>query len=203
MDTKQLLKDLDSRIATNPSSTARSLAQELNVTTWTIEKAVREVDGVSFNEYLENRQLAHVLKMMEDKREAGNRNARVEPRKIIPGATIAYFLHGQQIRGSGSSECYPIFDLSRGGMAFLSDSPLKPGRRISLFLKRLHTNDALRLEGEVVYSLALEIADYSYRIGVRFVPFAVREGCNSPETLEALSKLLETAIPPVAGLSDS
>ncbi len=196
MDSKQLLKDLDSRIATNPSSTARSLAQELQVPTWTIEKAVQEVDGVSLNEYLENRRLARVLKTLEDRREAGNLNSRAEARKIVPGATITYALHGQETRRSGSTGPYPIFDLSGGGMAFLSDSPLKPGRRVSLFVKCLVGEDALRLEGDVVYSLAQEKTSYSYRIGVRFVPFEAREGCNPPESLERLTKLLETATTP-------
>jgi len=199
MNSKQLLKDLDSRIASNPSSTARSLAQELQVPTWTIEKAVQEVDGVSFNEYLENRQLARVLKTLEDKREAGNLNSRAEPRRVIPGATITYALQGQETRRSGSTGPYPIFDLSRGGMAFLSDSPLKPGRRISLFLECLAGDDALRLEGDVVYSLAVEKTSYSYRIGVRFVPFEAREGCNPPESLELLTKLLEAATSPGIG----
>jgi len=199
MDVKQLLKDIDSLIASNPSSTARSLAQELNVTTRTIEKAVREVDGVSFNEYLENRQLARVLKTLEDRREAENQSRRAEPRKTIPGATVTYFLHGNRIRKSRSSASYPIFDLSRGGMAFLSDRPLKPGRRISLFLKCLDTTDAIRVEGDVVYSLAVDIAGYQYRTGVRFVPFEPREGCNPPETLEILTRLLETAISPALG----
>jgi hypothetical protein len=198
MDVKQLLKDIDSRIASNPSSTARSLAQELNVTPRVIEKAVREVDGVSFNEYLENRKLALVLKTLEDRREADNRNPRAEPRRTIPGATVTYSLHGNGIRKSGSSASYPIFDLSRGGMAFLSDRPLKPGRRISLFLRCLETKDVTRVEGDVVYSLVVDIAGYQYRTGVRFVPFDAKEGCNSPETLDVLAKLLETAISPLA-----
>jgi hypothetical protein len=200
MNVKQLLKDLDSRIANNPGSTARSLAQELHVTTRIIEEAVREVDGISFNEYLENRRLARILKTLEDKREAGNRNSRAEPRKVLPGARISYSLGGHEIRTSGYSAPYPIFDLSRGGMAFLSDTPLKPGRRISLFLEYSDTNDELRLEGNVVYSLAVDIGGYPYRIGVRFVPFEPKEGCNSPENLEVLSKLLETATSPVPGV---
>ena len=199
MDVKQLLKDIDSLIASNPSSTARSLAQELNVTTRTIEKAVREVDGVSFNEYLENRQLARVLKTLEDRREAENQSPRTEPRKTIPGATVTYFLHGNGIRKSSSSAYYPIFDLSRGGMAFLSDRPLKPGRRISLFLKCLDIKDEIRVEGDVVYSLVVDIAGYQYRTGVRFVPFGLEKGCNPPETLKILTRLLETAISPAIG----
>jgi hypothetical protein len=199
MDVKQLLKDIDSRIASNPSSTARSLAQELNVPTRIIEQAVLEADGVSFNEYLETRQLARVLKTLEDRREAQNRNERAIPRKTIPGATVTYSLHGHASRKHGSSVSYPIFDLSRGGMAFLSDRPLKPGRRISLFLKCPDTKDAIRLEGDVVYSLVADISGYQYRSGVRFVPFEAKEGCNPPEILEVLAKLLETAISPAHG----
>jgi len=199
MDLRQLLKSVDSLIASNPGLTLKSLAKELNVTAWTIEKAVREVDGVSFSEYVENRQLAYVLGAIEEKREAENhKSTRAEPRSIIPGATVAYILHGIGIREPSPPVHYPIFDLSSGGMAFLSDRPLKPGKRVSLFLNCVERKDELQLEGDIVYALASEIAGYQYRVGVRFIPFEAKEGCNSPEARESLAKLIKKACSQVA-----
>lgn len=193
MDVRQLLKDIDSRIARNPGSTAKSLAEELNVTVPTIEKAVREVDGISLNEYLENRQMAHALKIFEDQREAEVYACpRNEPRRVIPGASVSYVLHGNG--RFHTSIFYPIFDISRGGMAFLCDSPLKPGRKISLFLKCVGEKEELRLEGEVVYALAGEIGGYPYRLGVRFSAFDAKQGGNSAATRETLTRLLKNAV---------
>ncbi len=195
MDSRQLLKSIDSLIACNPSSTVRSLAKELNVTVWKIEKAVREIDGVCFNEYMENRHLAHVPDMLEHKREAENRkDTRAEPRRIIPGATVSYLLQSNGIQESASPTYYPISDLSKGGLAFLSDLPLQPGERVSLSLNCIQRKDELCLEGYIVYTLAVEIAGYQYRVGVRFVPFDEREGFNPPETLDALTELIKRAV---------
>jgi AraC-like DNA-binding protein len=193
MDVKQLLNDLDARIADNPSSTLRSLARELRVSPWAIEQAVREAYDVTFNKYLQNKRLTLVLKTIEDRREpVDHQDLRVEPRTTIPGATVTYWLRGERILNA-SAPC-PLFDLSREGMAFLSERPLGLGRRTSILLKCPGSSDDLHLEGHVVYSVCSQRAGYQYRIGVRFAPFEAREGCNAPGNLRILTELLETAI---------
>lgn len=197
MDLRHLLKIIDSRIATNPNSTSRSLAQELDVTVRSIERAIREIDGVSFNEYLENRRLARVLKIIEEKRWASaiddHAPPRAEPRKTIPGAIVSYHLHGRGNRGSSSSASYPLFDLCSGGMAFFSDRLLKPGRKVLLSIKCEERNVPLTLQCHVVYAMATDMPGYRYRIGVRFMPFEARKGCNPPETLNSLVRLIREA----------
>jgi len=129
MDLRKLFENVDSRITSRPGSTAQSLAQELEATVQDIEKAVREVDGVSFHEYRENKRLAHALKALEEERSPiGGRihqAERVQPRLTITGATVRYLLLGGGIYKSEFSNSYPIVDLSTAGMAFLADRPAK------------------------------------------------------------------------------
>jgi hypothetical protein len=193
VDLGQLFKSIDSRITSNPSSTSRSLAQELDVTARTIEQAIREFGGVSFRKYRENRRLAHVLKILERKRESvvsGNyEHHRTEARIILPGATVSILLRGRTIHDSGVPNSCPLIDISKGGLAFLSDRPLKLGRRVSLILRCTEITNTLCLEGRVVHTVASDIAGYPYRVGVRFMPFEAKRGCNSPEILEVLTQL--------------
>ena len=197
VDLGQLFRNIDSRIASNPGSTSQSLAQELDVTMGAIERAVREVNGVSFREYRENKRLARVLRILEEKRRAlvaeGHGNNRAEPRMILPGATVSFLLRGRGIRNAGFSNSCPLFDLSRGGMAFLSDRPSRPGRKVSLLLNCTEIKEKLRLEGYIVYAVATDMAGYQFRVGVRFMPFEAKRGCNAPEALHILAQLEKTA----------
>jgi AraC-like DNA-binding protein len=197
MDLRELSRNIDSRITQNPNLTSRRLAQELGVTAQLIEQAVREVDGVSFREYRENRRLALALRMLEEKRKesaAGYyRFQRAESRVTLPGATVAYLLRGRGIRKFDFSDFHPLIDLSGIGMAFLSDRPSKPGRTASFLIKYDDTKDALRLEGNIVYAVATDTTGSQYRIGVRFLPFDAQKGCNLPESLAILKQLKQAA----------
>ena len=88
---------------------------------------------------------------------------------------------------SYSNPC-PAIDLCGGGLAFLDDLLQKPGMRISMLLKLKGREEEIPLEGHVVYSVATGIAGYRYRIGIQFLPFADRKGCNSLEALAVLIK---------------
>jgi hypothetical protein len=197
VDFKKLFKEIDSRITSQASITLRSIAQELEVSVEIIEQTVREVIGTSFREYLESKKLAHILKELEERRNGSMAQAygypRSERRITIPGATVSYLLHGRGIRKSGFSSSYPLYDLSRGGMAFLSDHPLRPGRRLSLLIDCAELTGTLRLGGHVVYAVAGDIAGYQYRLGVRFKAFEAKRGYNPPESLEILVQLVNVA----------
>jgi hypothetical protein len=74
-------------------------------------------------------------------------------------------------------------------LALLADIAPFPGKRVSLLLKFPDRGEQLRVEGNVVYSVASGIAGYRHRIGIEFLPFAERRGCNSPKVLEALAQV--------------
>ena len=175
MDLRELFDNIDSRITSDPGSTAEGLAQELDATVQDIEKAVREVDGVSFNEYRENKRLAHALEALERKRAPTGgkiyQEERAQPRLTMTGTTVRYILQGDDTHKTEYSNPYPIVDLSTGGMAFLADRPAKPGRKV-LLLVDSPRRKSLRLEGRVAYAVAIDMAGYRYRLGIRLEEFA-------------------------------
>jgi len=205
VDLNELFQDLDSHLTADPSSTLESLAQKLGVTTQHIEQAVREVDGVSFSEYQGNKELALTLKVLRRENRADARimigGEQIHQRFSIPGATVCYLLRGSGVQMSAITNPYPLIDLSSGGLAFLADRPVKPGRNISLILSVSATLQSLRLEGRIVYALAVNVPDYQYRVGVKFQPFGAERDCNPPEALEAIARL-ERYGTPVHGSRD-
>jgi len=197
MDLKELFKEIDAKITSQSSITPRILAQELNVDVEIIEQTVREVVGTSFREHLESKKLAHVLRALEEQRSGSMIQTygiqRSERRVTIPGATVSYLLRGRRIRKSEFSNSYPLYDVSRGGMAFLSDYPLRPGRILSLLIDCAEISKSLRLAGVVVYAVAENIEGHQYRLGVRFKPFEAKRDCNPPESMQILSQLVSVA----------
>ncbi len=199
MDIHKLFENIDSRITSYPDSTAQSLAQELQTTIQDIERAVREVDGVSFDEYRESKQLAHALRPLEEEGSSTvseiRRGKRAQPRLAPMGATVRYLPLGGDICKAEFSNPYPIIDLNTAGMAFLADRPAKPGRKVCLLASFSEQREPLRLEGRVVYAVAVDITGHKYRLGIRFHAFAEKEGCNPPQALEDLAQVMKAAAP--------
>jgi hypothetical protein len=85
----------------------------------------------------------------------------------------------------------PLRNLSRGGLCFLNNLPLKPGRRLSLQLHYSNDTPPLTLHGEVAYFYPMprHFAGYSFRIGVEFMPFTGKRACNVPSALEVILRL--------------
>jgi hypothetical protein len=46
--------------------------------------------------------------------------------------------------------------------------------------------EEVRVDGNVIYTVATGIAGYRHRVGVEFLPFAARRGCNDPKVLEVI-----------------
>jgi hypothetical protein len=196
MDLKELLREIDFMLISRASMTPEMLARELGVKAEVVEQAVREIIGTSFREYLESKKLAHALKVFEERRNGligqAHGHQRAERRTTIPGATVSYLLHGRGIRKSNISGPCPLYDLSKAGMAFFSDYPLRPGRELSLLIECAKLTGTLRLRGRVAYAVAENIAN-QYRLGVRFKPFEARRGYNPPKSLDLLTQLLSMA----------
>lgn len=156
-----------------------------------IERAVREIGCVPFRGYREKKQLAQALKILEKKGNAAPCSIHDTNRQrlTIPGATVRYVLGGRGILKSGYSNACPMINLSRGGLAFLASRPAKPGTKVSLIVSFSEKGEPLRLEGRIVYGVAVDIAGYQYRLGIKFQPFAMKRGCNTPEALETIARL--------------
>ena len=114
-------------------------------------------------------------------------------RFIIPGSTISYKVHGLlQRHQSFSDNLHPVCDISKGGLSFLTDTPLKEEKEVSILLHVSEKEDPVQLEGKIVYVMLNTGVSYRYRIGVRFKPFGNREGLNSLECLNRLDELEKT-----------
>jgi hypothetical protein len=195
MDRHEVVKKVDSHLTAHPHATLQIAARMLETTEQIIEEALREVEGVSFQEFLANKRLEQAFKQLGEFNPAARGpygTARARPRVIIPKTTVRYRIHSFWIRKSSYSNQCPLVDLSSDGLAFLADSAQSPGKRISLILKFPGGEETLRVEGRVVYALATGIAGYRYRIGTQFLPFAERRGCNSPKAHEILVNLEKT-----------
>jgi len=114
-------------------------------------------------------------------------------RFVIPGATISYRERSFWRRESlASEERSPVINISRTGLAFLTDLPPKTNR-VTLLLSYSEKEEPISFEGRVVYSVPRASGlDYRFRVGVKFSPFSARRGHNSPASLGVLDYLEKT-----------
>ncbi len=126
---------------------------------------------------------------------------RMFARFAIPGATVSFKSIGfwQWRKNRALEEKSPVVDIGKGGMAFLTDRPPR-ARRIILLLDYSNREDALLLEGTVVYHAPRsDRIGLRYRVGVEFLPFSAKPGDNSLEALGVLDKLERTYCPQKTG----
>jgi len=167
------------------------IAGKLELSTQDIENALREADGMSFQEFQQGRRLNEAFRQLGTDRIAPLgpwEKSRLRRRMIIPRTTVQYRIRSLWNYGRSYSDPCPLVDLSSGGLAFLADVSLQPGKHMSLLLKFPDKEEPLRVEGNSVYAVATGIAGYRNRIGIQFLPFAERRGCNSLKVLEALTQ---------------
>lgn len=108
----------------------------------------------------------------------------------IPGAAVTYKIPSLFRRNQPfTNTLYPVVDLSRGGLSFLHNTPLKENKKISLLLHISEKEAPLLLEGKIIYVLLNQGGSYRYRIGIRFNPFGIKEGFNKLDALKRLEDL--------------
>jgi hypothetical protein len=116
-------------------------------------------------------------------------------RFVVPGATVSYKKRGLWGRQTSFPEdTFPLVDLSKGGLAFLSNRSLKKGHRVSLLLyfSESENEDPIHLTGIVVSSILTMGIINQYRVGIQFKPFGIKRGFNTPESLKKLEELERT-----------
>jgi AraC-like DNA-binding protein len=188
----ELLSEVDLCFTRDPNLTLNALAEELGVEAEEIERAINEVGGLSFGEYREDKRMAQALSRLSQEPAAREMTAttvavykkrRACLRFVVPGATICYLVHGSKTRRGVFSAPCPVVNLSKSGLAFLTDHPPRAGRRVSLHLRSPATGTELSLEGTVVYARISSQTSYRYRAGITFRPFADKVGCNTRDAL--------------------
>jgi hypothetical protein len=111
-------------------------------------------------------------------------------RFTIPGATVSYrkeALFASKTRVD--EEFCPVLDISRGGVRFLTQKPLKFKSRIALQLTVPGERVPLDLRGRVRWSTFNAGKSYKYQAGVQFNPYGLEKGQNGPQALTRIVAL--------------
>lgn len=115
----------------------------------------------------------------------------------IPGATISYRVLRLFLSKSGTDEEFcPVLDLSRGGVRFLTQKPLKFKSRIRLQLSVPGERVPLDLTGRVRWSTFNTGKSYKYQAGVQFDPYGLEKGQNGPQALTKIVGLESKFVEP-------
>lgn len=102
----------------------------------------------------------------------------------IPGATVSYrkerFLIAE---GRFVEEFCPVLDLSRGGVRFLTQKPLKFKSKVILQVSIPGERIPLNLRGRVRWSTFNAGKSYKYQAGIQFNPYGEDKIQNYPGAL--------------------
>lgn len=114
---------------------------------------------------------------------------RISERFILPNATVSYSLKKGIFFKKIYDEKYPVIEISRGGIRFYDEKPLKIDKEVVLKLYLPNLDDPLSLKGKVVWTSFSEDNDYKYQNGIQFFPFGPEHGFNPPEALDRIIKM--------------
>jgi Tfp pilus assembly protein PilZ len=102
----------------------------------------------------------------------------------IAGATVAYRRDRLfSSKAKVDEEFCPVLDLSRGGVRFLTQKPLKFKSKISIQLAIPGERAPLDLKGRVRWSTFNAGQSYKFQAGVQFNPYGLEKDQNPPQTL--------------------
>ena len=122
---------------------------------------------------------------------------RICQRFKIPGATVSY--RKEKFFSSKTKideEFCPVLDLSRGGVRFLTQKPLKFKSRVTLQLSVPGERIPLNLKGRVRWSTFNAGKSYKYQAGVQFSPYGLEKNQNVPQVLTKIVALEQKFIEP-------
>ena len=115
----------------------------------------------------------------------------------IAGATVSYrrdrFFSP---KAKVDEEFCPVLDLSRGGVRFLTQKPLKFKSKVSLQLSIPGERIPLEMKGRVRWSTFNAGKSYKYQAGVQFNPYGLEKDQNPPQALTKLVGLEQKFIQP-------
>lgn len=108
----------------------------------------------------------------------------------LPGATVSY--RKEKLLSSKTKideEFCPVLDLSRGGVRFLTQKPLKFKSKVTLQLSIPGERIPLNLKGRVRWSTFNAGKSYKYQAGVQFSPYGLEKNQNVPHVLTKIVTL--------------
>jgi Tfp pilus assembly protein PilZ len=119
----------------------------------------------------------------------------------IPGATVAYRIARLFSSKAGTDEEFcPVLDLSRGGIRFLTQKPLKFKSKVAIQLSIPGERVPIDLKGRVRWSTFNAGKSYKYQAGVQLNPYGLERDQNVPQALTRIvaleSKFVDLDAPP-------
>jgi len=115
----------------------------------------------------------------------------------IAGATVSYRRDRLfTTKAKVDEEFCPVLDLSRGGVRFLTQKPLKFKSKVSLQLSIPGERIPLEMKGRVRWSTFNAGKSYKYQAGVQFNPYGLEKDQNPPQALTKLVGLEQKFIQP-------
>lgn len=115
----------------------------------------------------------------------------------IPGATVSYQRERRFFPPKGfEQEFCPVLDVSRGGVRFLTQKPLKSKARVVLQISIPGERIPLNLRGQVRWSSFNPGKSYKFQSGVQFNAYGEKKGQNYPGALVKIIALEQKFIEP-------
>ena len=108
-------------------------------------------------------------------------------RFVIYGAKLSFKKDGLfSLGGRFTDDCFPILDLSYGGLRFLTQKKIKIDARLTM--KIYDPNDVVQvvMKGYVTWTSRNPGRSYAYQIGVQFNPYGEKKNHNHPDCLDDL-----------------
>ena len=110
-------------------------------------------------------------------------------RFIVPGAVVNYKEKGVFFSGKYVEDAFPVCDISRGGMSFLSNLSLKIGVKLTVKIIIPGWEEPIILKGVVRWIQTNPEKSYRYRIGIQFSPYGKNRGDNGHEIFQKMIAL--------------
>lgn len=115
----------------------------------------------------------------------------------IPGATISYTRQKLLFSPKGFHEEFcPVLDISRGGVRFLTQRPLKFKAKVILQISVPGERVPLNLKGHIRWTSFNPGKSYKFQAGVQFNAYGEKKDQNYPGTLVKIIALEQKFIEP-------
>lgn len=102
----------------------------------------------------------------------------------IPGATVSYQKKSLFFAKPGFIEEFcPLLDISRGGVRFLTQNPVRPNTEVTVKISIPGERIPFSMKGVVKWSSSAEGKTHRYQVGVQFHPYGETKDQNLPGNL--------------------
>lgn len=107
----------------------------------------------------------------------------------IPGATLDYQKKSLFPKPGYIEEFCPVIDISRGGVRFLTQKPMKPETEVMVRISIPGERIPFSMKGMVKWSSPSEGKTYQYQAGVQFHPYGDKKDENLPQNMVKIMAL--------------